>query len=240
MAIGSAIASKKASSAAKKSAARTEEIARTPTPEEQAARAGASQAAGKLGGVGETLYSRGMGDLGSASGYYQKLLGRGGKEAALAAVGPQMGNISQLYSGVSRGLEGRHVRGGVKDLALARAERDKAGSMSRLIHGVQPGAAEALTGIGQFQTATGVGATGQAGGIYSNLVGSAVQGRGLGLQGRGMAEQARGKTGADIGNLLFSVLASQGGGGKSGGGAAGGAGLAKLGGGKYAGLPLGA
>lgn len=242
MMIGSAIASKKAASAAKKSAAKTEQIAGTPTPEEQAARGGASQAAGKLGGVGETLYGQGQGSLGRASSYYETLLGRGGRGAMESAVAPAAESISDLYGGVSRSLEGSNVRGGVRDMALAEAEREKRGKISRLTAGVQPGAAAALGDIGRFQTATGVGATGQAGGIYSSLVGSGVAGRGLGLQGRLAGEQARGKTGADIGNLLFSVLAGMGGGGggKSGGGAgAAGAGLAKLGGAKYGGLPVG-
>jgi hypothetical protein len=239
MAIGSAISARRGS----RSAGETERIASTPTAEERAAGAGASRAAGDLSGMGQTLYGQGQGALGQTSGYYQKLLGRGGKEAALAAVGPQMENISQLYGGVSRGLEGRNVRGGVRDLGIARAERDKAGQMSRLIHGVQPGAAAALTGIGKFQTATGVGATGRAGGIFSDLLGKGLQGRGLSLQGRLAGEQARGKTGGDIGALLFSLLSgmSGGGGGKSGGGAgAAGAGLPQLGGGKYQGLPVGA
>ena len=221
----------------KKNAAKTERIASTPTPQERTAEAGASQAAGKLGGAGDVLYGQGVGDLSSAGGYYQKLLGRGGKEAALSAVGPQMENISQIYGGVSRGLEGRNVTGGVKDLALARADRDKAGSMSRLIHGVQPGAAAALGNLGKFETGTGVGATGQAGGIFANLLGKGLQGRGLGFQGRLAGEEARGKAGTDIGSLLFAALA--GAGGKSGGKAAGGAGLPSLGGAKYGGLPVG-
>ena len=225
---------------ASKNAKRTEQIASTPTAEEQAAGAGASKAAGALGGMGNILYGQGTSNLGSTSAYYQRLLGRGGKEAALAAVGPQMENISQIYSGVSRGLEGRNVRGGVKELGLARAERDKAGQMSRLIHGVQPMAAQALTGIGQFQTAQGTGATAQAGGLFERLLGRGLQGRGLGFSGRLAGEQARGKAGADIGNLLFAALSSYGGGGKSGGRAAGGAGLTQLGSGRYQGLPVGA
>ncbi len=239
MMIGSAIASKKAASAAGKSARKTESIGRTPTPEEQEARAGTTRQAGKLGGIGETLYGQGAGSLGRASSYYEALLGRGGRGAMESAVAPAAESISDLYGGVSRSLEGSNVRGGVRDMALAEAEREKRGRISRLTAGVQPGAASALTGIGKFQQATGAGATAKAGGLYSSLVGSAVQGRSLGLQGRLAGEKHRGETGQDIGNLLFSVLSSQGGGGKSGGRAAGGAGLPSLGGAKYGGLPIG-
>lgn len=234
-AIGSYISSRQAG----KSAEKTERIAGTPTPEERAAGAGASQQAGRLSGMGDVLYGEGATNLGSTSAYYQKLMGRGGKEAALAAVGPQMENVAQIYSGVSRGLEGRNVRGGVKELELARAERDKAGSMSRLIHGVQPAAAQALTGIGQFQTAQGTGATAEAGSLFERLLGKGLQGRGLGFEGRLAGEGARGRAGADIGKLLFTALAGMGGRGKSGGGAAGGAGLTQLGSGGYQGLPVG-
>lgn len=234
-AIGSYISSRQAG----KSAEKTERIAGTPTPEEQASFKGGMGAAGQLSGMGRLLYGQGATNVGQASDYWQRLMGRGGKEAALAAVGPQMGNISQIYGGVSRGLEGRNVRGGVKDLALAEAEREKAGQMSRLIHGVQPRAAGELANIGTTLTGQGIGATGGAGGIFADLLGKGLRGRGLGFEGRLAGEGARGRAGADIGKLLFTALAGMGGGGKSGGRAAGGAGLTQLGSGTYQGLPVG-
>lgn len=234
MMIGSAISAKKGAS----SAAKTEQIASTPTAEERAASTGASSAAGQLGGAGATLYGQGSGALGQTSSYYETLLGKGGRGAMESATAPAAESISDLYGGMSKSLEGSNVRGGVRDLALAEAEREKRGKISRLTAGVQPAAASALTDIGKFQTSSGLGATGQSGGIYADLLGKGLAGRGLGFQGRLAGEEARGKTGADIGNMLFSLLASSGG-GKSGGKAAGGAGLPSLGSGGYQGLPLG-
>lgn len=209
----------------KKSAKKTEKIASTQTAEERAAEAGATGIAGKLGGIGDILYGQGAGTLGRATSYYETLLGRGGRGAMESAVAPAAESISDLYGGVSRSLEGSNVRGGVRDLALAEAEREKRGRISRLTAGVQPGAAAALGDIGRFQTASGIGATGGAGGIFSDLLGKGLQSRGLGLTGRLAAEDARGKTGTDIGSLLFGLLAS--GAGKGDGGK------------KYQGLPLG-
>ena len=189
---------------------------REQTPEEKRAFEGGMGTAGQLGGMGSMLYGQGATNVSQAGDYYQKLLGRGGKEAAMAAVAPQAENISQIYRGVSRGLEGRNVRGGVRDLALARAGRDKAGAISRLISGVQPAAAGALSQIGTTLTSQGIGAKGAAGGIYSQLMDTATQGRGIGLQGALAGHQIGQGYGQDIGSLLFRLL-SQYGGSSSGG-----------------------
>ncbi len=203
---------------ARKQSQKIADVGQTPTPQELAATEGGMGAAGELGDLGKLLSGQGIANVGQASDYYQKLLGRGGKEAALAAVGPQMGNISQIYSGVSRGLEGRNVRGGVKDLALARSERDKAGSMSRLIHGVQPAAAGALANIGTTLTGQGAGAMQGAGGIFSRLAGIGLGGRQTGLQGQVAGSQMGTQWGEGIGGIIMQLLQGIGTGGGGGGG----------------------
>ncbi len=202
----------------KKSAKKTEQIASTPTAGEQAASAGGFKTAGRLGGMGDALYSQGTGSLGRATSYYETLLGRGGRGAMESAVAPAAESITDLYGGVSRNLEGSNVRGGVRDMALAEADREKTGKIARLTAGMQPMAASALGDIGKFQSATGVGATGQAGGLYDALLGKGLSSRSLGLTGRLHAEDARGQTGGDIGQMLFTLLASGAGKGGSGGG----------------------
>lgn len=199
----------------KKSAKKTEQIASTPTAEERSAEAGASGAAGKLGGMGSTLYSQGAGSLGTYESYLRTMMGKGGRGAMESATAPAKESIEDLYGGAGRSLEGSYIRGGTRDLAKAEIDREKYGKIARLTAGVQPQAAAALGDVGKFQTATGVGATGQAGGLYDRLLGKGLQSRGLGLSGRLQAEQARGKTGGDIGSMLFSLLAS--GAGKGGG-----------------------
>ncbi len=199
----------------KKSAKKTEQIASTPTAGEKQASAGAFGSAGKLGGMGKTLYGQGTGALGRTSSYLETMMGKGGRGAMESATAPAKESIEDLYGGVSRSLQGANVRGGTRDLAIAEADREKYGKIARLTAGVQPAAAAALTDIGKFQTSSGVGATAGAGGIYSDLLGKELKSRELGLAGRLHAEEARGKTGGDIGSMLFQLLAS--GAGKGGG-----------------------
>jgi len=221
MMIGSAISSHKTAKGLQKQAT-------TLSPQETAAQTGAMGTAGTLGGVGRSLYGQGTSTLQQPTSYYQTLLGKGGRGAMESAVAPQAESISDLYKGVSRGLEGSNVRGGVKDLALAEAEREKTGRISRLTAGVQPAAASALTDIGRFQTGTGIGATSEAGGLYSNLLGQGRSNRALGLQAGLAANEQSSSAGQNIGQLLFTLLSSSG--GKSGGSRSIG----------YRGLPVGA
>jgi hypothetical protein len=78
--------------------------------------------------------------------------------------------------------------------------------MSSLITGVQPGAAEALTNIGQTQTGQGagiagqgVGATGQSGSLFANLLGQ-------GTENRKYARSEGEKFGSGFGGLIFDLL----------------------------------
>lgn len=206
-AIGSGIAAKKSASSLSKTTALS--------PEDKKAQAGGFSTAGTLGNIGASLYGRGAGTLDRPQSYYETLLGRGGRSAMEAAVAPQAENIASTYGGLAKSLEGSYVRGGVRDVALAEANREKAGQISRLTAGVQPAAAGALTDIGKYQVGTGVGATGASGGLYADLLGQGTQNRALNLQSKLAGEQIKGSTGQDIGSLLFQVLSNSG--GKGGG-----------------------
>lgn len=183
------------------------------SPEEQAALRGSQSAAGSLASTGSGLTAAGQATVGPAASYYQTLL-RGSRPAmSVATAGPRAA-ITDVYRGAERGLERSGVQGAQRDVATADLNRQRASQISSLITGVQPAAADALTGIGQTQTAQGLGATGAAGSIYGQLLG----------QGAANRQYARGegeKSGLGIGGLLFDLISGmtkKGGGGGGGGG----------------------
>jgi len=204
-AIGGAIAGvfggKKATAAAQKR-----------SPEEATALTGGQAAGSALAGQGAGLFGTGTGmvrqgeqTLAQPTSYYQKLLG-GNRALASQAVSAPRAAISDVYRGAGRSLEQSGVRGAQRDVAKGELSRQRAGQISSLITGVQPGAADALTGIGQTQVgqgagmaATGVGATGASGSLFSNLLGQGTENR---KYARGEGE----KFGAGFGGLIFDLL----------------------------------
>jgi len=182
------------------------------SPEETMALGGAQGAGTALAGQGAGLFGTGTGmvqqgqqTLAQPTSYYQKLLG-GNRALASQAVAAPRGAISDVYRGAERNLEQGGVRGAQRDVAKGELGRQRAGQISSLITGVQPGAAEALTNIGQAQTGQGagiagqgVGATGQAGNVFANLLGQ-------GAQNREYGRQEGQSFGAGFGGLIFDLL----------------------------------
>lgn len=211
-AIGGIFGGKKATQAAQKR-----------SPEEAQGLAGAQSAGGALAGQGANLFASGMGmaqqgqqTLAGPTGYYQKLLS-GNRALQSQAVAAPRGAISDIYRGAGRSLEHSGIRGAQREVAQGELSRQRAGQISSLITGVQPGAAAALTDIGHTQTGqgtaqagVGVGATGQAGGIFADLLGQGAQNR---RYARGEGEKFGGGFGGLIFDLLSGVLNKKGGGG---------------------------
>jgi hypothetical protein len=193
------------------------------SPEEAQALAGGQQAGGNLLTQGAGLFGTGTGMVGQGAqtlaqptSYYQKLLG-GNRALASQAVSAPRGAISDIYRGAERGLERSGVRGAARDVASAELGRQRAGQMSSLITGVQPGAAEALTGIGQTQIEQGAGIAGQgvrataaSGNIFASLLGQGAANR---QYARGEGERFGGGFGSLIFDLLSGIRGSRGGGG---------------------------
>lgn len=203
--IGGAIAAKKGQSAAMK---RSPEEATSLTGAQESGGANAAQGAG-LYGAGTGMVKRGQATLEQPTNYFSKLLS-GNRALQSQAVSAPRGAISDVYRGAERNLEQGGVRGASRDVAKAELGRERAGKISSLITGVQPAAAGALTDIGQTQTAQGagiagqgVGATGQAGGLFSRLLDQGSENR---QYGRKEGE----KGGAAWGGLIFDVLKSTG------------------------------
>lgn len=186
------------------------------TPEEATSLAGGQGAGSELAGAGKSLTGTGTGmidqgqtTLAGPTNYFQKLLS-GNRALQTQAVAAPRAAISDVYRGAERNLEQGGVRGASRDVAKAELGRERAGKISSLITGVQPGAAGALTDIGQTQTGqgagiagTGVGATSSGGNLFSNLLGQ-------GFDNRKYGREEGGKGGAAWGKLIFDVMKSSG------------------------------
>lgn len=183
--------------------------AMTRSPEEQQALGGAQGAAGNLATTGAGLISQGQQTQAPATNYFDTLL-RGNRAQQAQATAAPRAAIGDVYRGAERGLDQAGVRGAQRDVASGELGRQKAGQIASLVTGVQPGAAQALTGIGQAQIGEGAPMLGQSGSLYSNLLGQGTQNR---KYGREEGE----KTGGAFGGLIFDMLKGVGK-GKGGGG----------------------
>lgn len=200
-AIGGIFGGKKATSAAQKR-----------SPEEQTALTGAQGAGSTLAAQGGNQFSTGTGliqsgqtSLAAPTGYFSRLLS-GNRALQSQAIAAPRAAISDTYAGAERGLERSGVRGAARDEAKAELGRQQAGAISSLITGVQPGAAGALTSIGQTSigqgtgiAGQGIGATGASGNIFSNLLGQGASNR---VYARDQGQQF----GSGFGGLIFDVL----------------------------------
>ena len=182
------------------------------SPEEQAALAGGQGAAGGLATSGANLLKTGVENVTPATNYYQTLL-HGNRALQSQAVAAPRGALTDVYTGAERGLEKSGVRGAQRDVASGELARQKAGQISSLITGVQPGAASALSQIGLEQTGQGGSQLAHAGSLYGGLLGQ-------GTSNRYYGRQEGEKAGQGIGGFLFDILSGMG--GKRGGGARGG------------------
>lgn len=168
----------------------TTKAAQQRSPEEIAAMGGENAAAGNLAASGAGLTKSGMqttatglGTMAPAASYFSTLL-NGNRAAQSQATAAPRGAITDTYRGAEKSLEQSGVRGASADVAKGELARNKAGAISGLITGVQPGAANALTGIGAQQAQIGATQTGQgnqatqgAGSIYGNVLGAGQQNR---------------------------------------------------------------
>jgi len=140
------------------------------TPEEGTSVTGAQTGAGTLTGHGSAELATGEATQKPATSYFDTLL-HGNRAAQAQAIAAPTAGITDVYRGAERGLEKSGVRGAAKDVASADLGRSKASAISGLVSGVQPAAANTLTGIGQTQQQQGAGMVGSANTTYTNLLG---------------------------------------------------------------------
>lgn len=182
------------------------------SPEEQTALTGAqgagrflSQTGASSVGTGQGMIRGGQQTLAQPTSYFSRLLS-GNRALQSQAVAAPRAAISDTYRGAERGLERGGVRGAARDQAKAELGRERAAAISSLITGVQPGAAAALTGIGEGEIGAGsslvgqgIGAAGAGGGIFAGLLGEGANNR---AYGRAEGE----KFGSGFGGLIFDLL----------------------------------
>lgn len=177
------------------------------SPEELRALTGAQGAAGGLASTGAGLTATGQATQQPATNYFSTLL-RGNRAAQTQAVAAPTAAVQDIYRGAERGLERSGVRGAQRDVASAELGRERASKIAGLVTGVQPGAAQALTGIGQTQTQQGLAATQAGGSLYGGLLGQGAQSRQLGQQ---VGREAGAETGKNVGGFIFDLISGFGG-----------------------------
>lgn len=167
------------------------------TPEEQQAVKGAQGGAGTLMTHGTEELQTGAETQKPATSYFDTLL-HGNRAAQSQAVAAPTAGVQDVYRGAERNLERGGVRGAAKDVATAELGRGRASQIAGLVTGVQPAAAQTLTGIGQTQQAQGAGQVGSANSTYEGLLGQ-------GAANRSQANQKGTNAAASVGSLATSA-----------------------------------
>ena len=159
---------------------------------------GATGATNSLQQSGNQLTQSGMGAVNPALGYYQTLLG-GNRAAMAGATAGARGAITDQYRGAERSIEQSGARGAGADQLRGDLLRDRTSKISGLTTGVQPMAAEALSGIGSNLIGQGGNRLQGAGGLWGSLLGNS-------QRNVGDMQQRADTTGAQFGSSLFDVL----------------------------------
>lgn len=176
-------------------AAKAAKVARE---QEQQAYGGAQGVSNQLTQSGTALTNMGLPGTQQVSSYYSTLLGGNRAQMSLATAGPR-GAINDQYRGAENSLERSGIRGAQGDQAKAELNRDRAGRVAGLTSGVQPAAAASLADLSTSLMAQGGNRLGNAGSIWSRLLGNRAD------AARG-AEGTQQQTSAALGRTLFDIL----------------------------------
>lgn len=139
-----------------------------------------------------------LGDITPAQGYFKSLLSGDPRQIA-AAVGPTSDILKQQAQAQSQQIAATTPQGGAQNLAQTQNLQNQYNQMSRLYAGVQPGAAQALAGLGAQQLGVAAPNVGSASKAFQNQAGAAQQkagqlGQGAGqLLGQGLHSIKNGK-----------------------------------------------
>lgn len=179
------------------------------SPEELASLNAATSAGNSLLQQGQKFQQLGLPAVQQGMSYWDTLL-RGSRSAMAGATAGPRGAITDAYRGAEHNLEHSGVTGAARDQATAELNRDKVGKIAGLTSGVQPEAAQQLSGLGTGLVSQGGSQVNAAGGLFQNLLGQGYNNR---VYARGEGEKA----GKGIGGFLFDILSSGFGGGKKSG-----------------------
>lgn len=120
-----------------------------------------TQLANFLQGEGGNLYGTSMPAFSQAIGYYQNLLGAGGKAGLQQAIAPQQEMVGEQARGAESNIR-NNLRGGSRDQALAELARSRFNATAGMGMAAKSGAAAALLQGGAQGLGLSQGATGQA------------------------------------------------------------------------------
>lgn len=166
----------------------------------QAAQKGVQGIADTQLGMTKQAFGSGLPMLNQAGSYWSTLLGGNRTAMSAATAGPRAA-ITDQYRGAELGLKRAGVTGGVRDQSLAELSRDRAAKVAGLTTGVQPAAAQGLSGIGANLLGVSQGFGSNAGGLYGSLMQNTTQNA---MYQSGQAASA----GSSFGSLLFDLLKS--------------------------------
>jgi len=122
-------------------------------------------------GAGMATFNKANADMNIPMNYYRTIAG-GSRGAMTAAMAPEMGAITSAYRGAESSLDRSPMRGAMRDMASVDIAREKAGKISGLalntrgnavqslagLAGQQQGMGLQMMGIGQQDSAMGIGA----------------------------------------------------------------------------------
>jgi hypothetical protein len=174
------------------------------SPVEQATLRSVSDIARAMAAGGGSLFAAGYPAYSSAMGYLTTLLG-GSKAAAARAIGPQAGNISDIYGGAERSLEAGPLRGGALETAEADLARRKVGDIANLIPQAQQAGLGLASTAGLAGAQAGEQAAAAAGGLQEQVTSLEQANRQFGIS----AEQANrfGAAGISTQNRALDIQA---------------------------------
>jgi hypothetical protein len=144
--------------------------------QEKSAQSAQAASLTQLARQGQQNFNAGFPAMNSALNYYQTLLS-GNRAAQSQALAAPMAGITDTFRGAEQGLERQGVRGGVKDMAVADLQRDKANQIGQLTAGVQPMAAANLGQLGSAATGMASGPLSASAIGFGNMAGAATQDR---------------------------------------------------------------
>lgn len=171
------------------------------SPQEQALTAEQLQLARQQRTQGASLFGTGLPAIQQASGYYSRLLG-GSRAGLREAVAPEAAGIRDAYRGAG-GAISRMLRGGERDLAMARLSQGQAGQLGGLTLGVRPAAAGALGNLGMGSVYPGLTGGASAGSMIGGLLGTE-SARSMGAANLGY--QASSGAAKEFGSLIADLL----------------------------------
>lgn len=160
-------------------------------------------------GLEQGMFNKAGGVLRPATDFWTSLMHGG--QAAVNATGPIASQIGQAAQGARNSIAAMTPRGGEQNLAMANTYNDASNNIARLYAGMQPAAAQGLSGIGNMYMGAG----------QSLAFPASMSGMGAAQMGMSNAQGGAQGFGSMLFNSMNKLNGGEGGGGKQSGGGGG-------------------